>query len=128
MTSNHETLTQIVASALADGLTYRAFHERAVDPQSDYRPSLDTLFKISKGRDIQLSPKLVLAVAAGLNISPERAQRAAAAQYAGYTPEAVSGGTAIKEPGSAHADLAPERDLIERWDSEVRNERNHPGR
>lgn len=118
MTSQHETLTNLVASALADGLTYRAFHERAVDPESDYRPSMATLHKVSEGKSIRLTPELVRAIAAGLRVAPLRAQRAAAIQYAGFPATALDGGQVLREPGSPNVPLEAERALIQDWDKE----------
>lgn len=127
MTTNPETLTQIVADALEDGLTYRALEDNSIDPQTGYRPAKSTLWKVSKGHSVQLSPELVRAIAKGLGIEPLRAARAAAVQYAGYIPEDVAGGTVVRESGAPASDLAAERNLIKLWDDED-SERNHPGK
>lgn len=127
MTSQHETLTELVASALADGLTYRAFHERAVDPETGYRPSMDTLHKVSKAKSIRLTPDLVRAIAAGLRVAPLRAQRAAAFQYAGFPATTVDGAQVLRDPDSPAAALEPERALIRDWDEEEAESCNHQG-
>jgi hypothetical protein len=116
MNTEHETLTQLVADALRGGLTYRALESKAVDPVTGYHPSRATLWKISKGQDIQLTPSLVRAVAASLGVSPERAQRAAAVQYAGYLPIDVGGATVLRERGAPESGLTRERAVVERWD------------
>lgn len=127
MTSQPETLTQLVADALADGLTYRAFREKAVDPDSDYQPSMDTLHKVSKGKSIRLTPELVRAIAAGLQIAPTRAQRAAAVQYAGYSPTSIGERAAvIRDDDAPDSGLQSERAVVEGWDKEVEELRNHP--
>ncbi|MEE4545541.1 hypothetical protein V2S66_26685 [Streptomyces sp. V4-01] len=125
MTSQHETLTELVASALANGLTYRAFHDRAVDPASGYRPSMATLHKVSEGRSIRVTPELVSAIAAGLRVAPLRAQRAASFQYAGLPATAVGGGEVLREPDAPLVPLEPERALIQDWDEKEADQRNH---
>lgn len=125
MTSQHETLTELVAGALADGLTYRAFHERAVDPKTGYRPSLDTLHKVSKAKSIRLTPDLVRAIAAGLRMDPLRAQRAAAFQYAGFPATTVDGGQVLREADSPDVPLTAERALIQDWDEQEAESCNH---
>lgn len=117
MTSEPETLTQLVVAALANGLTYRALELKAVDPDTGERVGRTTLWKVSKGQDIQVTPSVVRAVAASIGVSPHRAQRAAAAQYIGYyIPEDTAGGTVLREPDAPEGGLLPERDLIKGWD------------
>lgn len=128
MTSDPETLTQLVVAALEGGLTYRALESRAVDPETGYKPSRATLWKVAKGQEIILTPKLVQAVAAAIGVSPERAQRAAAVQYAGYTPVGADGGTVLRETDAPASDLTPERSLIKEWDDLESNGGNPPGR
>jgi hypothetical protein len=124
--TEHETLTDLVAEALGNGLTYRAFEDAAVDPTSGYRPGRSTLWKLSKGQTILISPELVLAVAHGLGVSPERAQRAAAVQYAGYySPTPVDGATVLRDPDAPDAPLHPERALVADWDAKDTDTCNH---
>lgn len=124
MTVN-ETLTELVAEALGNGLTYRAFEKAAVDPGSGYRPGRTTLWKLSKGLDIQINPKLVLAVAQGIGVTPERAQRAAAVQYAGYSPTSVDGATTLRDPGAPDVPLHAERTIVADWDADEADACNH---
>lgn len=119
MTSDRETLTKLVADALDDGLTYRALESRAVDHTTGYQAGRTTLWKVANGRNVILTPELVRAIATGLNIAPERAQRAAALQYAGYEEASVAGATVIRESGSPASGLDAERALTERWDEEA---------
>lgn len=123
MTNAPETLTDLVAARVGEGraLTYRAFEERAVDPQTGYRPSKGTLWKVAKDQPIKLSPDLVRAIAAGLGMPPERVQRAAAYQYTGYVATELGGGTVLHRPGQA-VDMSKAAAVFARWDKEEKNE------
>lgn len=126
MTVQHETLTELVAEALGNGLTYDAFEAAAVDKESGEKPARATLWKVAKGLPVQITPELVLAVARGIGVSPERAQRAAAAQYVGYySPTPVDGGTALRDPDAPDAPLRPERALVADWDAKAADACNH---
>lgn len=87
MTQQHaETLTQLLREHVGDGrhYTYRAFLERAVDPETQYSPSRNTVWKVVHGQEIKVNPPLIRALAAGLGIRLERVQSAAIRQYIGY--------------------------------------------
>lgn len=127
MTSQHETLTQLVASAIDDGLTYRALETKAIDPQTGYKPGRTTIWKVANGQKIHLTPELVRAIAAGLSVSPTRAAEAAAVQYAGYVPQTVNGATVLRDVDAPKSDLGPERDLVDQWDREAEAERKRYG-
>lgn len=118
MTSDHETLTQLVADALDDGLTYRTLEAKAIDPETGYKPGRTTIWKVANGQKVHLSPELVRAIAAGLSVPPTRAQAAAALQYAGYAPRALNGATVLRELDAPESDMEPERSVVEQWDKE----------
>jgi hypothetical protein len=113
-----ETLTMLVNERVGEGraMTWRSFEAVAVDPQDGYKPSRATLWKIGQGQPVKLSPELVRAVAAGLGIPPERAQRAAAYQYAGYVTTDMGNGTVVHEAGAEPGEKV--RAVLERWDQE----------
>jgi hypothetical protein len=119
MTRTPETLTDLVAACVGEGrpLTYRLFEARAVDPVTGYRPSKGTLWKVAKDQPIKLSPDLIRAIAAGLGLPPERAQRAAAFQYTGYVATDLDGGTLVHQPAAA-VDLSKAKKILARWDRE----------
>jgi len=113
-----ETLTMLVNERVGEGrpMTYRAFEAVAVDPEKGYKPSRSTLWKIGQGESVKLSPELVRAVAAGLGIPPERAQRAAAYQYAGYVATETSRGTVVHEAGARPGEKT--QAVLDRWHQE----------
>lgn len=128
MTTKPETLTRLVADRVGDGrelMSYRAFEQRAVDPDSGYRPSRNTIWKIRHGKPVNVDPQLVGAVAAGLGLDPQRVQAAAAYQYTGYVASRVAGGVVVHEPGVRPGGRAGE--VIDRWDEEERERGNHSG-
>jgi len=88
MTQEAETLTQLVADRVGEGreLTYRAFQAKA-RAKGGYQPSVDVLWKVGAGKSFKLSPDLVEAIAAGLDLPLSRVQAAAAFQYTGYVGE-----------------------------------------
>lgn len=120
MTSTPETLTELVAARVGAGraLTYRAFEDRAIDPQTGYHPSKGTLWKVAKNQPIKLSPDLIRAIAAGLGLPTERVQRAAAFQYTGYVATELRGGTALHEPGITPEQMPKAQAALERWAAE----------
>lgn len=87
MTESVETLSSLVADCYNAGVTVRAFHARAVDPESNYQPSTHTIGRIAKGELVQMNPKLVGALAAALaafaGVPKERVEAAATRQYIG---------------------------------------------
>ncbi|MFE5159679.1 hypothetical protein ACFRNT_14385 [Streptomyces sp. NPDC056697] len=84
-----ETLTRLVAERVGEGreITFRAFEAKAVDPETSYRPSRSTVWKVAKGESIKPSPELIRAFAAGLGLPLGRVQAAAARQYIGLVVE-----------------------------------------
>lgn len=122
MNTTPETLTDLVAQRVGEGrtLTYRAFEERAVDPQTGYRPSKGTLWKVAHDHPVKPSPDLIRAIAAGLGLAPERVQRAAAYQYTGYVATELRGGTVLSQPDTPVDYSRPEA-VFARWDEEEGN-------
>jgi hypothetical protein len=99
MAKDAETLTSLVADRVGEGreLTYRKFEERAIDPVSGYRPSRTVLWKVGNGQRVQIEPRLIRAIHAGLGLPLARVQAAAAFQYLGLSATAVAGGLVLHD-------------------------------
>jgi hypothetical protein len=122
-----ETLTQLVSERVREtGMTWRQVEERSVDPQTGYRPNKDTVWKISRGVTVKISPELVRAIAAGLNVAPARAARAAALQYTGYVATELGQGVVLHDAGAPESDMPQARTILDRWEKEERQD-NPPG-
>lgn len=78
-------LTRLVQTHVGEGraLRIREFAERAVDPETGWAPSKSLVGYIVAGHQVKVTPRLVRAVAAGLNVSLHHVQVAAAEQYLG---------------------------------------------
>lgn len=78
-----DLLAQLVAERVGEGrrMTWRQVEERAVDPETGYRPVKETLRKISRGITVKVSPELVRAVAAGLEVPLYTVENAFIAKY-----------------------------------------------
>lgn len=123
-----ETLTDLVASVLAPrgDDTIESLTLRCVDPETGYRPSRNTVWKISRSdlaEGVKINPKVVRAVAAGVGVSPRRATAAAAYQYTGYVPTEIGGGVAL-HPSDETPDNA--RAVLDRWDEEEERDQGQP--
>ncbi|MFF8953845.1 hypothetical protein ACF09I_34365 [Streptomyces sp. NPDC014940] len=85
MPGHEDALTRLVQQHVGRGrrLTFRAFEEQAVDPASGHRISKSTAENIVKGHQIKLTPEIVRAVAAGLEVPLAQVREAAIRQYVG---------------------------------------------
>lgn len=85
MPDQDDALTRLVQQHVGRGrrLTFRAFEEQAVDPRTGRRISKSTAENIVKGHQIKLTPEIVRAVAAGLNVPHAQVREAAIRQYVG---------------------------------------------
>jgi hypothetical protein len=85
MTRDTETLAELMserAGKRGSGLpTWEQISERAVDPESGYRPSANLLWKVASGQDVKVNPQLVRAIAAGFSLPVERVRAAAYQQF-----------------------------------------------
>ncbi|MEU0659641.1 hypothetical protein [Streptomyces lavendulocolor] len=88
-------LTRLVQAQVGDGrpLRIREFAERAVDPETGWAPSKSLVGYIVAGHQVKVTPSLVRAVAAGLDVPLRRVQIAAAEQYLGLILEDASPST-----------------------------------
>ncbi|MBU8549753.1 hypothetical protein IMX12_13135 [Streptomyces sp. Babs14] len=101
-------------------MTVAAFVSRAVDADTGYRPSTGLVGKILGGGKFTITPELIGAVAAGLNLPREIVAAAAHLQVIGYEETELKGGAPAMlirrldaEPGE------PERGTAERWAAET---------
>lgn len=85
-TRDAETLTQLVSARAGKGKpdTFEQLANRSVDPETNYRPSANLVWKIASGQDVKMNPPLVKALAAGLGLPPERVAAAAHRQFLGW--------------------------------------------
>ena len=92
-TRDAETLADLVNEYAGKGpgrgakMTFEELAEKSVDPKSRYKPSANLLWRIAAGESIKVNPKLVQAIAAGLEGSGVPATRvgaAAARQFLGW--------------------------------------------
>lgn len=125
MTQHAETLTQLLRDHVGDGrkYTYRAFLERAIDPETQYTPSRNTVWKVVHGQEIKVNPPLIRALAAGLGMRLDRVQDAAIRQYIGYRADDPFHGEGAQDgdevvrvahaPGTTADDLPNTRKFIE---------------
>jgi hypothetical protein len=83
--AQRNALTELVQEQVGAGRQYsvRAFAERAIDPQTGYSPGKSLVGKIVQGLSYTVTPELVRALAAGLDLPEARAQAAAALQFIG---------------------------------------------
>lgn len=80
--SKNPALGRLVKAAIhAEGLTFRQFADRAVDPISGYRMSHQLVHDISEGCEFKVSPRVLRALAAGANKPWIEVQAAAAKQF-----------------------------------------------
>lgn len=123
MPQQRDALTEIVRQHVGAGrrMSTREFAAVAVDPESGWSPSKSLVAKIIGGQGYDVTPQLVSAVAAGLELDREIVAAAAHLQVIGYTVAELAKGAPAKlirvigtEPGSD--DKA--RAVAERWDAE----------
>ncbi|MDX3067720.1 hypothetical protein PV518_37125 [Streptomyces sp. ND04-05B] len=92
-TRDAETLADLVSQYAGKGpgrgakITFEQLSDRSVDPESGYKPSANLLWRIAAGENIKINPKLVQAIAAGLEesgVPSTRVSAAAARQFLGW--------------------------------------------
>jgi hypothetical protein len=125
MAHQRDALTELVQQHVGthtghDKISVAAFVQRAVDPDTGYRPSNGLVGKIVRGETYKVTPQLVGAIAAGLGLSREIAAAAAHLQLIGYEEAELKGGAPAAlmrrldaEPGE------PERAVAEKWAGET---------
>lgn len=100
------------------GLTVAAFRERAVDPESGYRPSNGLVGDLIQGKTPKISPELISALAAGLEMPREVVAAAAHLQVIGYEEHEMSGDPQVrlvKVLGVDVGDAPKAQAIADRW-------------
>lgn len=94
MPEQRDALTELVQANVGTGrrMSTRDFAAVAVDPETGWSPGKSLVGKIIAGQNYTITPKLVSAVAAGLQMPREIIAAAAHLQAIGYTTEELSGG------------------------------------
>ncbi|WP_051878014.1 hypothetical protein [Streptomyces sp. NRRL B-24720] len=84
-TAARDALTSLVREHVGEGrpLTLRVFAERAIDPKTGTTISKSTAGNLVTGSRIKITPEILGAIAAGLDVPLRRVQAAAAEQYVG---------------------------------------------
>jgi hypothetical protein len=125
MAQRRDALTELVQQHVGTHtgpgkMSVAAFVQRAVDPDTGYRPSNGLVGKIVRGDGYKVSPELIGAIAVGLKLPREIVAAAAHLQLIGYEAAELTGGAPAAlmqrlgaEPG------APERTVAEKWSSET---------
>jgi hypothetical protein len=121
MAQQRDALTELVQQHVGthtgpEKMSVATFCEKAVDPDTGYRPSNGLIGNIVAGQSYKINPRLIGAIAAGLGMSREVVGAAAHLQLIGYSEGELQEGAPATlmlrigaEPG------APERDLLKRW-------------
>ncbi|MFI2358193.1 hypothetical protein OG582_11745 [Streptomyces anulatus] len=123
MPEQRDALTELVQANVGTGrrMSTRDFAAVAVDPETGWSPGKSLVGKIIAGQNYTITPKLVSAVAAGLQMPREIIAAAAHLQAIGYTTEELSGGPAavlVRTLGAPSGVDAKSRSVAERWDAE----------
>jgi hypothetical protein len=123
MAERRDALTELVQQHVGTHVgrrwTVAAFAERAVDPDTSYRPSTGLIGNIIQGKNYKITPELVGALAAGLELPRDVVAAAAHFQLIGYDTAELKGGapaTLIRTIGEQPGDA--ERAIAERWATE----------
>jgi len=125
MAESRDALTELVQQHVGkhtgtSKMSVTAFLQKAVDPDSGYRPSNGLIGKIVRGQSYGINPELIGAIAAGLDLPRSIVAAAAHLQLIGYEAAELEGEAPAElmkrldvEPGE------PERAVAERWASEA---------
>ncbi|MFJ8555271.1 hypothetical protein [Streptomyces sp. NPDC093676] len=125
MAQQRDALTELVQQHVGthtgpEKMSVAAFAQKAVDPETGYRPSNGLIGKIVSGMSYRVAPELVGAIAAGLGLPREIVAAAAHLQLIGYEASELQGGAPAAlmrrldvRPG------APEREVAEKWQADT---------
>lgn len=124
MSDVDDALTRLVQQHVGRGrrLTVRAFEEQAIDPVTGRRISKSTAGSIVTGHWIKITPEVLRAIAAGIEVDVREVRKAAIRQYIGImvtdgpgdAPD--DGDTVIRvahEVGATAEELAPAREALD---------------
>lgn len=124
MPEQRNALTELVRASVGAGrrMSTRDFAAAAVDTETGWSPGKSLVQKITSGQGYNITPQLVSAVAAGLDLPREIVAAAAHLQTIGYTAEELTGGapaTVIRMLADATPAGPRARAVADRWDSEA---------
>ncbi|MEU3962878.1 hypothetical protein AB0F42_24250 [Streptomyces buecherae] len=93
MPEQQDALTALVQAHVGQDRTWsiREFAERAIDPETGWSPSKSLIGKIASGQSYTVSPPLVSALAAGLELPRDVVAAAAHFQLIGYEDVELQG-------------------------------------
>ncbi|MFF7534917.1 hypothetical protein ACFZB2_38395 [Streptomyces bobili] len=129
MPDQEDALTRLVQEHVGRGrrLTVRGFEEAAVDPKSGRRLSKSTAGNVVNGHQIKVTPEVLRAIAAGLDVDPAVVRAAAIRQYIGievtdpYDTEPGEADTVVRvahEVGATAAELEQARRVLDNPEGE----------
>lgn len=124
MPEQRDALTELVQGSVGTGrrMSTREFAAVAVDTETGWSPGKSLVAKIVAGRGYNITPQLVSAVAAGLELPREIVAAAAHLQTIGYAIDELTRGapaTLIKTLDAEAAAGPKARAVAERWDEEA---------
>ncbi|MFJ3587481.1 hypothetical protein ACIQUY_29505 [Streptomyces sp. NPDC090231] len=124
MPEQRDALTELVRAGVGTGkrMSTREFAAAAVDSETGWSPSKSLVGKIVGGQNYDITPQLVSAVAAGLELPREVVAAAAHLQMIGYTAKELTTGapaTLIRTLGAEAPADSKARAVAERWDAEA---------
>ena len=136
-TRDAETLAQLVSEQAGKGkkYTFEQLANRAVDPQTGYKPSPNLVWSIASGKGVKINPPLVRALAAGLDLPPSRVEAATHRQFIGWyaseppfeTPDAGGDDDAVYRVAAAHGVTADQMPAVQELFERLRKEREEAG-
>ncbi|WP_241721096.1 hypothetical protein [Streptomyces lydicus] len=124
MPEQRDALTELVKQHVGTGKRWstREFAAVAVDPETGWAPGKSLVAKIVGGQNYTITPKLVSALAAGLELPREVIGAAAHLQTIGYTTEELTGdapATLLRTIGPVAGSAEKARAVADRWEAEA---------
>ncbi|MFE1539444.1 hypothetical protein ACFW61_03155 [Streptomyces microflavus] len=125
MPEQRDALTELVQAnvGLRRRMSTRDFAAVAIDPESGWGPGKSLVGKIIAGQGYTVTPKLVSAIAAGLELPREIVAAAAHMQTIGYAAEELTTGppaVLIRTLSAGGEGAGPKALAVaERWDAEA---------
>lgn len=126
MAEQRDALTELVRGRVGTHtgpgkMSVAAFVEKAVDPESGYRPSNGLVGKIVAGLGYTVTPQLVSALAEGLGLPRDVVAAAAHFQVIGFAEVELESGapaTLLAQLDRNSSDLSKSRAVAARWEAE----------
>ena len=123
MPQQRNALTELVKAHVGEGrrMSTREFAAAAVDAESGWTPSKSLVGKIIGGQGYNITPQVVSAIAAGLDLDREIVAAAAHLQVIGYTEAELTKGAPAKliRIIGAEGPTDKAQAIAERWEREA---------